>query len=204
MARINTYGLEESAQITGNDFLLGSDFVTNATRNFPISSLIPFLEAAIANRVIQVDDVILSGNVPPAPTVGNEGDYYIESSPGVRNFWGPKTSTEWDTATRINIIGPEGEGVANVTESGGAIQFENSAGAAIGGSINLPAGPAGAAGATGPTGPQGPQGIQGIPGTNGMDGMDGMAGAPGAPGTATTLTSITPIPQVGILKWNER
>ena len=193
MARINTYGLEESAQITGNDFLLGSDFVTNATRNFPISSLIPFLEAAIANRVIQVDDVILSGNVPPAPTVGNEGDYYIESSPGVRNFWGPKTSTEWDTATRINIIGPEGEGVANVTESGGAIQFENSDGAAIGGSINLPVGPAGAAGATGPTGPQGPQGIQGIPGTNGMDGMDGMAGAPGAPGTATTLTSITPM-----------
>ena len=52
MARINRYSLESTSDISIEDFLLGSDFVTKATKNFPINSIVNFVESAIANRVI--------------------------------------------------------------------------------------------------------------------------------------------------------
>ena len=110
-----------------------------------------------------------------APTPSNpaspvDGDYYLQSNPGVPGsaayLWGPylhTASPTWGTSGLLLAVGPAG-----------------------------PTGPQGATGATGNTGPQGPQGTQGLTGAQGPPGNVGLTGATGASygGTSTSTASI--------------
>ena len=93
---------------------------------------------------------VLNGTVAPISTIGNVGDFYIETTN--KRLYGPKTATGWPT-TFTALIGPTGpQGPIGLT------------------------GPVGAKGATGATGPQGPIGATGPKGATGATGPQGPAG----------------------------
>lgn len=91
----------------------------------------------------QNGNTILSGTGAPASTVGNAGDFYIDSQSDA--LYGPKTAQGWDSPT--SLVGPKGD-------TGGT-------------GATGPAGPQGPQGPAGPTGAQGPQGPTGATGPQG-------------------------------------
>ncbi len=95
---------------------------------------------------------ILYGTVPPVSAIGNDGDFYINTT--THFIYGPRASGAWPSGT--SLIGPQGAtGPQGSTGPQGAT------------------GPQGSTGATGPQGPQGPIGLQGLQGVQGPAGADG-------------------------------
>jgi hypothetical protein len=95
-------------------------------------------------------NTILNGTTDPTPTVGADGDFYINTT--TSTIFGPKVSGAWPAG--VSLIGPTGS--------------QGQPGAAGGAGAQGPAGAAGSAGSQGP---------QGIPGAGGAPGATGPAGA---------------------------
>lgn len=151
-------------------------------------------------------NTIHSGDTPPRPTLGTDGDWYIALDP--LTIYGPKTDGNWgdgtELATKAQVSGltvggalPGGSGtsatIAVGTVTTGAPGTEavvTNAGTESAAVFNfvIPRGNTGATGATGPTGPtgatgpQGPQGIQGETGPQGPQGIQGETGPQGPQG----------------------
>ena len=101
---------------------------------------------------------ILNGTIAPIGTLGQNGDFYINTA--TNQIYGPKTTGSWGTPS--SIVGATGP-----TGSTGATGV---------------AGPIGATGPIGPTGPTGPTGATGATGAIGLTGLTGMAGPTGPTG----------------------
>lgn len=151
-------------------------------------------------------NTIHSGDTPPRPTLGTDGDWYIALDP--LTIYGPKSDDDWGTgvelATRTQISGltvggalPEGSGTAATitigtvtTGDAGTDATVTNAGTDSAAVFNfvIPRGDTGATGATGATGPQGltgdtgPQGPQGVQGETGAQGPQGIQGETGPEG----------------------
>lgn len=93
---------------------------------------------------------VLNGTGVPASTVGNDGDFYLDTQADV--LYGPKAGGSWP-ANGVSLVGATG--------------------------ATGPAGPAGLPGPQGQTGATGPAGPQGVPGPQGLTGPQGPAGANG-------------------------
>ncbi len=102
-------------------------------------------------QVGTIGNTLHSGLQAPVPSVGNPGDYYIDTANN--RLFGPKNAVTGWPAGAVSLIGPAG-----TTGAQG------------------PQGPAGAVGATGPAGAQGAQGNQGPQGVQGPQGPTGNTG----------------------------
>lgn len=109
-----------------------------------------------------VGSALRSGQQAPSSSLGNTGDYYIDTANN--RLFGPKNAVTGWPAGAVSLTGPAGP--AGVQGPQGA---------------QGPAGPQGATGATGPAGAQGAQGIQGPQGVQGAKGDKGDVGVPGPP-----------------------
>ena len=118
---------------------------------------------------------VLNGAGVPSAGLGNNGDFYINTS--ANTIYGPKTSGAWGSAT--SLVGPAG-----ATGSTGA---QGSAGAT---------GAQGNTGLQGSTGATGAQGIQGVTGATGSQGATGSTGAVGADGK--TVLNGSGVPSSGL------
>lgn len=102
---------------------------------------------------------ILNGLDDPLPTLGTDGDFYVNTTADV--LFGPKTAGEWGLGISL-LQGPQGppgpQGDPGPTGATG------------------PQGDPGAIGATGPQGPQGEPGATGATGPQGLTGPQGPAG----------------------------
>ena len=105
--------------------------------------------------------VILNGSGAPALALGNNGDFYLDTT--ANKLYGPKADAGWGTPT--SLIGPQG-----------ATGPKGDPGA------QGPPGPAGLPGATGATGLTGAKGDQGPVGPDGAKGDTGLTGAKGDQG----------------------
>jgi uncharacterized membrane protein len=123
---------------------------------------------------------ILNGSGPPAANLGNDGDFYIDTT--ANDLYGPKANGAWGNPT--SLIGPQGpQGQPGPAGPAGA------AGAA---------GAQGPAGSPGPQGPQGPQGVAGPTGPAGAKGPQGVAGPTGPQGPAGPMGPQGPAAPIGI------
>jgi hypothetical protein len=124
---------------------------------------------------------VLSGAGAPAAALGNNGDFYIDTS--ALKLYGAKSGGAWGAGTPI--VGPTGAtgaaGATGPTGPTGAQGIQGPTG---------PTGPLGATGSTGPTGATGSTGAQGIQGIQGPTGSTGPTGATGSTG-ATGPTGAT-------------
>lgn len=109
-------------------------------------------------------NTILNGTVVPDATLGNIGDFYIDTQ--THTMYGPKTANGWDSGT--SLVGPQG---AKGDTGAQGIQGDTGATGAVG-----------ATGATGAIGPQGPKGDTGATGATGATGQQGATGATGPQG----------------------
>jgi hypothetical protein len=169
------------------------------------------VKAHMAGRTpLAPSNTILNGKGAPKPSLGIDGDFYIDMKS--MNIYGPKTKGRWPTA--ISLRGPQGQtgatgssgnngksgtnivasgpqGSAGPSGSKGDVGAKGEAGTAgAKGEMGAP-GPAGGAGLKGDTGAAGPAGApgntggigpQGSPGANGAQGPSGNPGASGAQG----------------------
>lgn len=104
---------------------------------------------------------ILNGIIAPIGTLGQNGDFYINTA--TNQIYGPKTAGSWGAAS--SIVGATGpQGIAGIAGVVGAT------------------GPTGPIGPTGPTGPTGNTGLTGSIGLTGPIGLQGPIGATGATG----------------------
>jgi hypothetical protein len=129
-----------------------------------------------------------SGEDAPAESLGNDGDYYLETVTG--DVYAKSTGT-WSVATTIlGPRGPQGEqGATGPTGPQGPQGEQGPAGPTGPEGPQGPQGEQGPAGPTGPEGPQGPRGEQGLAGPTGPQGAQGPAGADGhSPATTSTST----------------
>lgn len=151
-------------------------------------------------------NTIHSGDTPPRPTLGTDGDWYIALDP--LTIYGPKTNGNWgdgtELATKAQVSGltvggalPGGSGTSATIAVGTVTTGEPGTEAAVTNAgtesaavfnFVIPRGNTGATGATGSTGPtgatgpQGPQGIQGETGPQGPQGIQGETGPQGPQG----------------------
>jgi hypothetical protein len=115
---------------------------------------------------------VLSGTTEPSRSIGNDGDFYINTTTSA--LYGPKIDSEWGSGT--SLVGPRGE--AGPTG---------------------PQGIQGAAGVVGPMGPRGETGAQGIQGAAGPKGETGATGSQGTPGVdGKTILNGTVAPPISI------
>jgi hypothetical protein len=122
---------------------------------------------AAGRSTTAVVNTILNGKGAPKSSLGNNGDFYIDTRSLL--IYGPKAKGKWPTPQSIQgPTGPSGSDGRNGSD-GKTISPTN---------VNSVVGPQGIQGATGPVGPQGERGEQGSPG------VAGAAGLPGAPGVA--------------------
>jgi hypothetical protein len=120
---------------------------------------------------------LLNGSTAPANGLGNNGDFYINTSTGY--LYGPKSGGAWPAG--VSMEGPQGASAYQVWISQGntgtPADFLNSLKGSTGAQgVQGVAGPAGASGAPGAQGAVGPQGAQGIPGAQGPTGPAGANG----------------------------
>lgn len=150
-------------------------------------------------------NTIHSGDTPPRPTLGTDGDWYIALDP--LTIYGPKTSNDWGTgtelATKAQISGltiggslPGAGGgsgdaatiaVGTVTTGDpGTNATITNAGTNTAAVFNfvIPRGDVGPTGPTGPAGPTGPTGATGATGATGPAGPTGATGPQGPQGPA--------------------
>lgn len=185
-----------------------------------LASMSPVAEAAktpraksIAGREDAVKNTILNGRGAPKPSLGIDGDFYIDVT--TFTIYGPKKGSKWPAG--FNLRGPQGEdgksgerGAAGASGTGskgekgergekgekgdkgeaGAVGATGPAGMQGATGAQGPAGPAGVAGATGATGAtgsQGPQGLKGDTGDQGPQGVKGDTGDQGVKGDTGTI-----------------
>jgi hypothetical protein len=104
-----------------------------------------------------VGSALRSGLQAPSPSIGNLGDYYIDTANN--RLFGPKAAVTGWPASAVSLIGPAGPT--------GATGAQGTQG---------PAGAQGAAGATGSAGVQGSTGVTGPAGAQGAQGPKGDTG----------------------------
>lgn len=134
-------------------------------------------------------NTILNGKGAPKSSLGNDGDFYIDTRSLL--IYGPKSKGRWPTAQ--NLQGPTGpsgndgkngsdgkSGATNVSSVIGPAGAQGEKGEK--GEAGLP-GATGAPGAIGPAGPAGASGSSGPAGSNGANGAQGPAGPKGETGT---------------------
>lgn len=109
-------------------------------------------------------NTVLNGSGPPDDTLGNDGDFYIDTTASV--VYGPKAGT-WPTPG-TSLVGPAG--ATGATGAAGATGLTGAAGAAG------PTGDTGATGNTGAAGPAGPAGPAGATGATGAAGTTATSG----------------------------
>ncbi|MFN3986642.1 MAG: hypothetical protein ACK4KV_14200 [Rhodocyclaceae bacterium] len=110
---------------------------------------------------------MLSGAGAPNASIGNNGDFYFDSTS--TTVYGPKAGGAWPAGT--SLIGPTGAtGPTGDTGPTGPTGPQGAQGIQ---GIQGPAGPTGVAGPTGPTGPAGPAGPTGATGATGPAGAIG-------------------------------
>jgi hypothetical protein len=132
-----------------------------------------------------VVNTILNGKGVPKPSLGIDGDFYIDTRSLL--LYGPKKKGKWPTPQNLQgPTGPAGSDGKNGSDGRAGISNVSSVTGAQG-----PAGPQGekgekgdpgAPGASGPAGAPGPSGPAGANGANGAQGPAGPAGANGATG----------------------
>ena len=142
-------GLKGDTGATGPQGLLGLQGVKGDTGN-----------TGAAGQVMVAGSAALSGATDPAPSLGVDGNFYINTTTNV--LWGPKAAGAWPMAG-VSMVGPQG------TQGTQGVQGTK--------------GDTGLTGAAGATGPQGTQGLQGGQGTKGDTGLTGATGATGTQGT---------------------
>ena len=145
-----------------------------------------------------VVNTLLNGIGAPSSSLGNNGDFYIDTV-GM-NIYGPKKKNAWPIPK--SLVGPPGSpGASGKPGSNGKDGRDGANGkdgpsgkdgdrgpvgatSVTAGEIGPagPIGPPGATGAAGPTGPAGPAGAQGSTGATGPSGATGSAGAKGDSG----------------------
>lgn len=149
------------------------------------------VKSAKRSNSSSVVNTLLNGIGAPSATIGNNGDFYIDTV--AMNIYGPKKKNAWPLPK--SLIGPVGvagaQGAAGKQGSNGKDGRDGANGkdgergpAGISGGGSGGTGPAGPAGATGPTGPAGPAGATGPAGPAGSAGSVGAQGAAGTPGAA--------------------
>lgn len=153
-----TYAVGKVVKYNGAIYysILSSNSSPNKNRN-------PATGTTWWEQVGVVGSALRSGQQAPSSSLGNTGDYYIDTANN--RLFGPKNAVTGWPAGAVSLTGPAGPaGVAGPQGAQG------------------PAGPQGATGATGPAGIQGEQGQQGIQGIQGSKGDKGDVG-PHPPGT---------------------
>jgi hypothetical protein len=160
-------------------------------------------------------NTILNGRGAPKPSLGIDGDFYIDTRSLL--FYGPKTKGKWLTPRSIQgPTGPSGNDGKNGSDGKAATSNVSSVTGAQGpigpagpqgekgekGEAGAPgatgaAGPAGASGSSGPAGPSGADGAQGPTGAQGPVGATGAQGPKGETGTAgTSEVTVVDIPTI--------
>ncbi len=115
-------------------------------------------------------NTILNGTINPTGGVGNNGDFYINTT--AHTIFGPKALGSWPGG--VSLVGPTGTtGATGATGPQGIQGIQGIQGVAGTNGLN---GTNGATGATGATGPQGIQGIQGATGAAGANGNTLLSG----------------------------
>ena len=129
----------------------GIFYSLKSTTAAPNRNRIPSTNPTWWEQVGTIGNTLQSGLQAPAQSVGNPGDYYIDTANN--RLFGPKNAVTGWPAGAVSLIGPAGP--------------TGTAGAAG------PQGPAGPQGATGTVGAQGVQGQQGVQGPQGPKGDTG-------------------------------
>lgn len=132
-----------------------------------------------------VVNTILNGKGVPKPSLGIDGDFYIDTRSLL--LYGPKKKGKWPSPQNLQgPTGPAGSDGKNGSDGRAGVSNVSTVTGAQG-----PAGPQGergekgdpgTPGASGPAGAPGPSGPAGAPGANGAQGPAGPAGATGATG----------------------
>ncbi|RKQ43271.1 endosialidase-like protein [Roseivirga pacifica] len=148
----------------------------------------------------------LNGTGAPAATLGQDGDFYIDTN--ANTYYGPKTAGAWGTPT--SLVGPSGaDGADGVDGTNGTDGLDGKDGNSFLNGTGVPAATLGQDGdfyvdtnantyygpktagtwgaATSLVGPAGADGIDGINGTDGVDGKDGNSFLNGTGAPAATL-----------------
>lgn len=144
-----TYATGKVVKYSGGIF-----YSLKSTTAAPNRNRVPSANPTWWEQVGTIGNTLHSGLQAPAPSVGNPGDYYIDTANN--RLFGPKDAVTGWSANAVSLIGPAG------------------ATGAIG-----PQGPAGPQGATGATGPAGAQGATGATGPAGAQGAQGPKGDTG-------------------------
>jgi hypothetical protein len=127
-------------------------------------------------------NTILNGSTVPASGIGNDGDFYLDTTS--ETLFGPKAGGSWPAAG-TSLVGPQGAaGSQGATGSQGAVGPAGTTG---------PAGPTGAAGPVGVPGPTGPPGPQGPAGGGLSDYVNLFLPAPTG-GNVIILAASAPVP----------
>jgi hypothetical protein len=125
--------------------------------------------SAAGRTTTPIANTILNGKGAPKSSLGNDGDFYIDTRSLL--IYGPKTKGKWPSPQSIQgPTGPAGSDGKNGAD-GRAVTTNANA-------IN------GAQGPIGPQGEKGERGEKGETGTAGSPGLPGAMGAAGAPGPA--------------------
>ena len=146
------------------------------------------------NALLASGKIIRSGAGAPSNGLGNDGDFYINTTSWL--IYGPKVSGSWPSG--VSLIGAQGPQGAQGFQGPVGPQGAQGPQGNVGPQGNQgPTGPQGNQGFQGPTGPQGNQGFQGptgatgatstVPGPQGSIGPQGPAGPTGATGAASTV-----------------
>jgi hypothetical protein len=134
----------------------GIFYSLKSTTAAPNRNRVPSTNPTWWEQVGTIGNTLHSGLQAPVPSVGNPGDYYIDTANN--RLFGPKNAVTGWPAGAVSLIGPAGPtGATGVQGPAGAVGAT---------------GPAGAQGGTGPTGPAGAQGTQGTQGPKGDPGQD--------------------------------
>jgi hypothetical protein len=144
----------------------GIFYSLKSTTAAPNRNRLPSTNPTWWEQVGTIGNTLHSGLQAPVPSVGNPGDYYIDTANN--RLFGPKNAVTGWPADAVSLIGPAGPTGATGAQ-----------------------GPSGALGATGPAGAQGEQGIQGPQGVQGAIGPKGDKGDMTFPPIGTTMVDAT-------------
>jgi hypothetical protein len=147
-----TYATGKVVKYNGGIF-----YSLKSTNSAPNRNKTPSENPTWWEQVGTIGNTLRSGLQAPSPSIGNTGDYYIDTANN--RLFGPKAAVTGWPASAVSLIGPAGP--TGATGAQGA---------------QGPAGAQGAAGATGPAGVQGSTGVTGPAGDQGAQGPKGDTG----------------------------
>jgi hypothetical protein len=153
----------------GGVFTFGDATFAGSQGGSPLNK--PIVGGASGGSCGSSANTILNGATVPAGGIGNNGDFYLDTTS--ETLYGPKAGGSWP-ASGTSLVGPQGAaGSQGVAGSQGAT---------------------GPAGTTGPAGPAGPAGVAGPIGVPGPAGPPGPAGG----GLSDYVNLFLPAPTGGI------